>query len=110
MSRRRQAQSDTHAFLFLSLTFSVLAPLKGRGGGKHTIGSLSSEQKGVSTNDLEKQHDPVEQTAPGAQIPDLPFTTCVTSSKSLNLSVPQFPHPLQMETRIIPVSLGVCED
>lgn len=56
MSRRRQAQSDIHAFFFLSLTFSVLAPLEGRGGGKHTIGSLSSEQKGVSTDDLEKQH------------------------------------------------------
>lgn len=60
MSRRRQAESDTHAFLFLSLTFSVLAPLKGKGGEKHTIGSLSSEQKGVSTNDLEKQHGPVK--------------------------------------------------
>ena len=40
-------------------------PTVGRGGRKVTvIGSLSLEQKGVSSDHLEKQHGPVEQTDP----------------------------------------------
>lgn len=49
-----------------SLCVQCSGPTVGSGGGKDTmIGSRSLEQRGVSRDDLEKQHGPAEQTAPG---------------------------------------------
>ena len=48
-----------------SSSMQCSGPTVGRGGREVTvIGSLSLEQEGVSRDDLEKQHGPVEQTDP----------------------------------------------
>ena len=48
-----------------SSSMQCSGPTVDRGGREVTvIGSLSLEQKGVSRDDLEKQHGPVEQTDP----------------------------------------------